>query len=80
MRAVLQAISLPSRSVKKNIESAEKQYQSNSILSLSVWIKDVFTSQPDYAWTSLVMFNSSRNPFRVWLLDNFPLQIANPEI
>ena len=36
MRAVLQAISLPSRSVKKNIESTEKQYQSKSILSLSV--------------------------------------------
>ena len=36
MRAVLQAISLPSRSIKKNIKSTEKQYQSKSILSLSV--------------------------------------------
>ena len=47
MQAVLQAISLPSQSIKKNIKSAEKQYQSKSILFLSVlgldhWIRDVF--------------------------------------
>ena len=38
MQAILQAISLPSRSIKKNIESAEKQYQSKSSLPPSVWI------------------------------------------
>ena len=36
MRAILQAISLPSQSIKKNIESAEKHYQSKFILSPSV--------------------------------------------
>ena len=80
MRAILQAISLPIWSVKKNIESAEKQYQSKSILSLSVWVwitgsgmsfKDPLSSQPDKAWTSLVMLSLSYNPFRVRLLDNF---------
>ena len=85
MRAVLQAISLPSRSVMKNIESAEKQYQSKSILSLSVWItgsgmsfKDPLSSQLDKAWTSLVMLSLSQNPFRVWLLDNFSLTGRKP--
>ena len=28
MRAILQAVSLPSRSVKKNLEAAEKQFKS----------------------------------------------------
>ena len=28
MRAILQAVALPTRSVKKNLEAAEKQYQS----------------------------------------------------
>ena len=34
MRAILQAVSLPSRSVKKNLEAAERQFQSEYLLYL----------------------------------------------
>ena len=80
MRAVLQAISLPSQSVKKNIESVQKQYKSKSILPSSIRTKDVVAFLPNYLQTDLVVFdllcltlNQLQNPFRMLLIYNFSL-------
>ena len=83
MRAVLQAISLPSRSVKKNIESAKKQYQSKSILSLSVRITEsgmsLLPNQTKHGQVELC-FTYPKILLEYGYLITFPLQITNPEI
>ena len=67
MRAILQAVALPSRSVKKNMEEAERQFQSE-YFSCSY-------SQPFYVYVNLLLvllpssisFGCLSNPSRLLL-------------
>ena len=64
VRAVLQAIAIPRRSYKKNLEEAQKQFESKAILFL-LWDQGFPWSSSKFSNTSNLHYNSKQVKYRL---------------